>query len=92
MIEMIDDEDCYICIYIVMSMDYVRGSEFKDVWASTLRCVMGVSSETFELRRCCLGRGAETFVFDAMLDGVQKQTVLATLRIYVYIFMRKFVV
>ncbi|KAF3523840.1 hypothetical protein F2Q69_00049592 [Brassica cretica] len=30
---------------------------------------MGVSSETFELRRYCLGRGAETFAFDATMGG-----------------------
>ena len=30
---------------------------------------MGVSSETFELRRYCVGRGAETFAFDAMMGG-----------------------
>lgn len=30
---------------------------------------MGVSSETFELRRYCLGRGAETFAFDATVGG-----------------------
>ena len=30
---------------------------------------MGVSSETFELRRYCLGRDAETFAFDATVGG-----------------------
>ena len=31
--------------------------------------VTGVSSETFELRCYCFGRGAETFAFDTMMGG-----------------------
>ena len=46
---------------------------------------MGVSSETFELRLYCLGRGAETFAFDATMGG-GTETDCTSDAAYVYIY------
>ncbi|KAF3582854.1 hypothetical protein DY000_02030756 [Brassica cretica] len=61
-------------VYIVMSRDYVRGRGSRDVWNSDAALVGG-GSETAGLEtQIVWGVGAETFAFDAALEGEGAET------------------
>ncbi|WZZ47100.1 hypothetical protein YC2023_043359 [Brassica napus] len=66
--------DIYMYVYIVMSRDYVSGRGSRDVWTSDATLV-GRGSETSGLAtQIVWGVGAETFAFDAALEGGGTET------------------
>ncbi|KAF3572605.1 hypothetical protein F2Q69_00059680 [Brassica cretica] len=56
-------------IYSIMSRDYVSGRGSRDVWTSDAALVGGGSVTSRLATQIVWGVGAETFAFDAALEG-----------------------
>ena len=73
-------------VYIVMSRDFVSGRGSRDVWTSEAALVGGGSETSGLATQIVWGVGAETFAFDAALEGGGTETDCTSDAAYIYIY------